>query len=133
MESWQRWNKQNSERRREINRNWVRKNPKKHQIRLTRWITKLRLQVFNHYSDNDIKCACCGERNLLFLTLDHINNDGARHRSELYGKRVRSNGSKILTWVIKNNYPDGFQVLCMNCNWGKHRNKGVCPHKTTTR
>ena len=26
-------------------------------------------------------------------------------------------------------FPDGFQVLCMNCQVGRRDNGGVCPHK----
>ncbi len=25
--------------------------------------------------------------------------------------------------------PEGFQVLCWNCNLGKYYNGGVCPHR----
>ncbi len=32
-------------------------------------------------------------------------------------------------WLKANNFPPGFQTLCHNCNIGKHRNKGICPHK----
>lgn len=82
---------------------------------------KLRLLCIVHYGDDPPKCACCGESNIKFLTIDHINNDGAEHRNEI-GR------SKLYSWLIKNNFPEGFQVLCMNCNWGKAQNKGVCPH-----
>ena len=73
------------------------------------------------------RCACCGEGEPMFLTLDHINNDGARDRREpgLYMKRLLS--------LRKRGYPRGFQVLCSNCNHGKHRNGGTCPHKTRQR
>ena len=71
------------------------------------------------------KCACCGETEPLFLTIDHVNNDGNKHRKEVKGT------TGLLTWLKKNNYPKGFQVLCMNCNWGKARNRGVCPHKSS--
>jgi hypothetical protein len=30
--------------------------------------------------------------------------------------------------LVKNNFPNDFQTLCMNCNWGK-RYYGICPHK----
>lgn len=26
------------------------------------------------------------------------------------------------------NYPEGYQVLCYNCNCGKSINNGICPH-----
>lgn len=75
------------------------------------------------------KCACppCGETNPKFLTLDHINNDGASHRRSLSKKKVKA-GPSLYTWIIKNNFPPLFQVLCYNCNCGKNINRGVCPH-----
>jgi len=38
-------------------------------------------------------------------------------------------GNRIHRWLKKHKYPDGFQVLCFNCNVGKYLNKGTCPHK----
>ena len=29
------------------------------------------------------KCNCCGEKNIKFLTIDHINNDGAEHKKKI--------------------------------------------------
>lgn len=67
------------------------------------------------------QCECCGENMERFLTIDHVNNDGKEHRKTY---------SNLYRWLIKNGFPrDGFQVLCMNCNWGKQMNGGVCPHK----
>ena len=74
--------------------------------------------VFNHYGR---KCECCGEEHIDFLTIDHINGNGEKHRKEI--------NRRINDWLVKNNFPDGFQVLCFNCNWGKHINHGICPHK----
>lgn len=77
------------------------------------------------------KCACCGESDLRFLSIDHVNNDGAAHRRELLGpdRKKRGAGSAIYNWLRKNDYPEGFQVLCFNCNMGKQINGGICPHK----
>jgi len=69
------------------------------------------------------RCACCGEGEPMFLTLDHINNDGTRHRREV------GTNQKILRSLQASGYPPGFQVLCSNCNHGRHRNGGTCPHK----
>jgi len=78
------------------------------------------------------KCNCCGETEPLFLTIDHINNDGANHRRAVK-KSSPGNGkggsTAVYKWLRDNGYPKGFQILCMNCNFGKSRNKGVCPHK----
>lgn len=68
------------------------------------------------------RCACCGETHPAFLSLDHLANDGCRHRKEI------GRGANIYAWLRDNKYPAGFQVLCHNCNHGKHLNGGVCPH-----
>jgi hypothetical protein len=72
-------------------------------------------------------CACCGETQKEFLSLDHINNDGNKHRKGITGKRHFA-GFHTYSWLAKNGFPSGYQVLCMNCNWGK-RFTGICPHK----
>lgn len=76
--------------------------------------------VLDHYGR---KCTCCGESNVLFLTVSHVNNDGAKHRKQI-GER------QIVKWMIENNFPDGLTIECYNCNMGRTRNKGVCPHKS---
>ena len=74
-----------------------------------------------HYSNGKMSCNCCGESIKDFLGIDHENNDGAKHRKEIGG------GSKLYKWLIDNNFPDGFQVLCHNCNLAKGF-YGRCPH-----
>jgi hypothetical protein len=79
-------------------------------------------------------CVCCSETSLSMLTIDHVNNDGRKHREEI-GKLYKYDTGKqalvaeMYTWLEKNGFPSGFQVLCYNCNMSKHRNKGVCEHK----
>ena len=77
---------------------------------------KLKKDVLNHYGH---KCACCGETTFEFLTLDHIDGNGAKHR-----KRV----GNVYSWLRKNNYPSGYQILCFNCNCAKGF-YGKCPHQ----
>jgi len=79
-----------------------------------------KLDVFKHYSPN-LMCQCCGDNHLQFLTVDHI--DGRKPHNHDYGFV----GTKLYNWIIKNNYPEGFQILCMNCNFAKGV-WGVCPH-----
>ena len=74
-------------------------------------------------------CACCGETEIKFLTLDHINNDGAAVRRSIYGNRNAA-GYVTYAWLARRGFPPGYQILCMNCNHGKRMNNGVCPHKT---
>ena len=71
------------------------------------------------------KCQCCGESIFEFLSIDHINNDGAQER------KIKKNGTggKLYRWLIKNNYPkDNYQLLCFNCNCSKGF-MGYCPHE----
>lgn len=79
----------------------------------------VRLAVLTHYSGGKSKCACCGEENIEFLQLDHINNDGAEHRKST---------SHLYSWIIKNNFPEGFRILCANCNFSRGA-YGYCPHR----
>lgn len=69
-------------------------------------------------------CACCGEREPIFLDLDHIKNDGREHRRE-----VRNNTTLMLQLRAAGWPRDRVQLLCSNCNQGKVRNGGVCPHQ----
>ncbi len=91
-------------------------------------IQKTKLLVFTHYSESPPKCACCGIRGLDFLTLDHINNDGAKQRLQTLGAK-NMGGMHTYSWLKKRGFPQGFQVLCWNCNAAKHINKGTCPHQ----
>ncbi len=68
------------------------------------------------------KCACCGETTPEFLQIDHINDDGAEHRRQV------GTGNAMYCWLIRNNFPEGFQVLCANCNYAKEF-YGGCPHQ----
>lgn len=85
---------------------------------------KLRMTVLNHYSDGKLECACCGENHIEFLQLHHINGDGRAERRSL-----NSNSSTALfRKIIKDNYPERYQILCGNCNFS-HGAYGYCPHQ----
>ncbi len=79
--------------------------------------------VLEHYGR---KCVCCGESEVKFLAIDHKNDDGYEHRKTLGGT---GGGSIIVAWIVKNGFPDMFQILCHNCNMAKGI-YGECPHKT---
>lgn len=73
-----------------------------------------RLQVLEHYSCSPPKCVMCGFDDIRALQIDHINGNGRDHRRQL-GRRA-GGSDIIIDFIIKNNYPDGFQILCANCN-----------------
>lgn len=82
---------------------------------------ELKRLVINYYGG---MCACCGEKEISFLAIDHINGGGTKHR-----KSIGSGGTVFYHWLKMNSFPDGYQVLCHNCNFGRHINNGICPHK----
>ncbi len=83
-----------------------------------------KLMAISHYSNGRFECACCSENDLDKLSLDHINGGGTKHRKTgIYNLSV---------WLVKNNFPPGFQVLCYNCNYCKGA-YGECMHKTRTK
>lgn len=78
-----------------------------------------RLRVLKHYGGDPPCCACCTEHRLPFLTIDHIHGGGTAHRRT---------DKHLVLWLIKAGLPDGYQVLCWNCNAAKHF-VGHCPHE----
>src|SRR4030042_1610622 len=96
---------------------WREKNRKRRQQSDREWTRKRKYEIYKLYGG---KCACCGESNFAFLTIDHINGGGNEERRKYHSQ----------TWklVIKNGYPKTYQLLCYNCNNAKH-NFGTCPHQ----
>lgn len=84
---------------------------------------EIKRQVFEAYGG--CFCVCCKEANFAFLTIDHIEGKGNIQRQQL-GDQGR--GMNFYRWLIKNDFPEGYQVLCFNCNCGRSVNGGICPH-----
>ena len=88
-------------------------------------VLNLKNQIYDHYGR---ECTCCGEKRTDFLTLDHILGDGAEHRKEIGSTNKKSNTTAVHRWIVKNNFPSDFQVLCFNCNCSKGVGE-YCIHK----
>lgn len=78
---------------------------------------RLREIVINGYG---ARCNCCGETIFQFLTLDHVNNDGAAERKQHHGEEIYKKVARL-------GFPSNYQVLCYNCNCSKGQ-YGACPH-----
>ena len=103
-------------------------------------IDEKRLKILQHYSKrlskSDIPCCrCCGlKSHIEFLAIDHIAGkkqmDSERELLKL-GYSSSKRGQVLRNWIIKNNFPKGFQVLCHNCNYAKgiEKNNNKCPHQ----
>ena len=73
-----------------------------------RWHNKIK--VINAYGG---KCNKCEESDPIVLNVDHIFDNGKNHVDKA-GRRVT--GSQLYCLMIKNNYPNCYQILCSNCN-----------------
>jgi hypothetical protein len=94
-----------------------------------------RLKVLQYYSKRLSKsnvpcCNCCGlNSHIEFLTVDHI--AGRQEMDSEPGLKKlkymsKLSGTALVIWIIKNNFPKGFQILCHNCNQTKGY-YGKCP------
>jgi hypothetical protein len=79
-----------------------------------RYQAERRVAVLQHYGK---VCACCGTDERLQITC------------QAQGIKYPDRGSSFYNWLIRNNFPPGFEVLCSSCALSK-RTWGVCrrPH-----
>ena len=112
-----RYRDRNRERVREQSRLWRQQNPARAKELSREHDDRLRAQILSAYGG---KCACCGEAEPDFLTLDHINGGGTEHRRQTNGK--------VYAQLRRQGFPAGYRILCWNCNWAFAKN-GSCPHQ----
>jgi len=105
------------------NKKWAEENRQQAYNNNTKSRSKRRMKCIEFYSGGKLECECCKENHYEFLTIDHIEGGGTQHR-----KDIGNGGQALYSWVINNGFPDGFRVLCYNCNscLGHY---GFCPHK----
>ena len=98
-------------------------NKKDINARISERNSKLRLQIIKYYSNGVMVCGCCGESIVEFLTIEHT------FGKKTNNKNYNSDGYHLYSWIVKKDYPNGFEILCYNCNCAKGK-YGICPHKT---
>jgi 5-methylcytosine-specific restriction endonuclease McrA len=101
-------------------------NPGKKLAAVKRCRDRLRVQVIEHYGG---QCACCGEDDLRFLTIEHRAGVPESHR-DAAGRRKTGYG--LLVQIVREGFPASIEVLCFNCNQAKGI-YGECPHRLTLR
>ena len=89
---------------------------------------ELKTKVMLHYSYGQIHCIHCGETTIDFLTIDHIN--GKKVWKERGGDKK---GEPMYRWLVRNDFPDGFQVLCWTWNQIKTKKENEIKRKRTPR
>lgn len=124
------WSLKNTKRKRQAQNERMRRirNENREHYRNVRrqYSQRLRDEMIAAYGN---KCSCCGETVKAFLTLEHVNDDGAEHRRIL----KTGGGDGILRDLRRRGWPkDGYTTLCWNCNCGRRINGGTCPHKDSS-
>ena len=84
--------------------------------------TALKAQVLTYYGNGELACIECGESRIACLSIDHINGGDCEQR---LNTNLRSSGA-FYSWLVKEDYPDGYPTLCMNCQFIK-RDTTVTP------
>jgi len=78
--------------------------------RVHKYEQKIKIIILKHYSKGKLTCTECGEKNLEFLSIHHVNGRKAA------GHSLQMTGARLCRWLIKHNLPKGYDCLCMNCN-----------------
>ncbi len=91
---------------------------------------RLKLEIVEAYGG---QCACCGESEIGFLTIDHIYGDGSDDRPwgnpERGQKGSRASGVFLYFRIKREGFPkDRYRLLCYNCNCAMGH-LGYCPHQ----
>jgi hypothetical protein len=81
------------------------------------YVAKVKLETLTHYGKRR-KLQCCGRGcaviDIEMLTLDHVDDNGAKHRSSGF-----PTGSRGFVQLKKAGFPEGYQTLCWNHQWKK--------------
>lgn len=75
---------------------------------------KLKSEILTYYGQGECACVVCGEDRLACLSIDHINGGGSKHRKDL-----QKTAYNFYRWLRSNDWPQGYQTLCMNCQFIK--------------
>lgn len=71
---------------------------------------RIKKEVMNSYGGQ--LCSICGFCDIRALTIDHVFGGGRKHRNNT----TKRGGYGFYLWLRKNGYPEGYRVLCANCN-----------------
>ena len=97
----------------EAARNWYKNN--KHV-----WVDKYRMHRRVVIERLGGKCACCGETDKEFLTIDHVEGGGGQHMKAI---------GNLSSYLYRHGWKEGeYRCLCMNCNFS-FGHYGYCPHQ----
>lgn len=118
------YNEAHREDRRQLSNEWYYANKAHALTQEKQRVDKRREKIFAAYGN---QCFCCGEITPEFLTIDHINGGGHRHRHS--GRTAEHHSRNIYCEIVREGYPkDKYRLACWNCNAALGR-YGYCPHQ----
>ncbi len=134
------WNKKYDARPENREKANTRRQTTEHKVKRKNFAEERRLKILQTYSkrlsNSDIPCCNCCKKNshVDFLSIDHIEG---KKQMELdiklmeLGYSSKLNSGSLRKFLIENDFPVGFQVLCHNCNTSKglKDNNNQCPHE----
>ena len=101
---------------------WRQQNPDKYKAQyqarapiVKKQYEQLRIEVLTLYGKGKLACVRCGFSDIRALSIDHIIAQPFRLRGNICGHSSQS----FYKWLKRNNYPKGYQTLCMNCQFIK--------------
>lgn len=120
------WYERNKDRVKAQSKRYYREHRERHN-----WLTRkrrleIKTEVLTHYGGGRLACVKCGETRLPCLTIDHISGGGSEHRRRI------ANWS-ICSYLKSNGLPQGYQTLCMNCQFIKKFEENETGWKKKTR
>ena len=81
---------------------------------------RLKINILTYYGKGKCACVHCRESRPACLSIDHIEGGGLRHFKTI------GTGTRFYWWLKRNGYPEGYQTLCMNCQWVKREMNNEC-------
>ena len=93
---------------------WEKEYYKEHREERHNYVMGIKEQVVRHYGGGKAACVECNELRLVCLSIDHVNGGGKQHKLKIGQK-----GYGFYLWLRRHNYPEGYQTLCMNCQFIK--------------
>lgn len=112
-ESWRRY----AEIRKSANRQWQHEHKEWRRDNVNKKYRELRDTVLNNYGG---KCSICGFADKRALCIDHVNGNGLKERK-------LTSAAGIMRRIIREGYPNDYQILCANCNLIKAINNREIP------
>ena len=100
----------------EYNKHYRQLHPRARTEHYWQYRAQLKSEVLTHYGNGKLACVKCGyDSNLAALSIDHLNGNGAEHRR---GEHT-TGGRPFYVWLKNKGFPEGYQTLCMNCQFIK--------------